>query len=280
MQTSGTSLDEIHFLEGDDWEHNVKPYLENRVSFGYISGWDDFTEIYMMVLISLYVILLVGLSPVFAEEYTLKTADILRTTKRGRGSGIWMKISAACVFALLFTALASIYVFVIYLSVYGTQGLNSSAVLLNFASFYGYCPESVKGFLIFMAALGLCGTLLLTGITFGFSSACRNSFLALVLSVSAFFIPVLWVKVMVPLFMGSLGPSITRVITHFMTSMPIYLPMSPGFAFSGKQLAAHFAIAFLAGTIGIMYGYWRYRDYHSRVNVDVIIQRKVNFAKK
>lgn len=259
MQTSGTDPQKIHFLEGDEWEYNVEPYLKNRVNFGYISGWDDFVEIYMMVLISSYIILLVGLSPIFAEEYMLKTADIVRTTKRGKGSGIWMKISAACVFSLLFVFLSSIYVFVIYLSVYGARGLDSSAVLLTFASFYGYCPGSVGGFLIFMGVLGVFGTLLLTGITLGFSSSCRNSFLALILSLTAFFIPVLWVKVLGPMSMGSLGPAATKAVTHLMTSTPIYLPMSPGFAFSGRQLALHFSIASASGAFGMIYGYYKYQ---------------------
>ena len=82
---------DIRFYEGEEWDRNVAPYLRNRVEFDYIYGWSDLAEMYILLLTVLDIILIVGLSPVFAEEYTLRTADILRTTKRGKGSGIWMK---------------------------------------------------------------------------------------------------------------------------------------------------------------------------------------------
>lgn len=254
------SIFDLHFYEGREWERNVEPYLKGNVKFDYIYGWDDFVEIYMLILLVLYVILIIGLSPVFSEEYMLKTADILRTTKRGKGSGIWMKILAACVFAVLLTFMAGIYLLGIYLFVYGAQGLDASAVLLRFSTFYGYCPKSVGGLLFFMAFLGLLGALILSGITLGISAVCRNSFLALVLSAAVFSFPVLWIKVLGAMCMGILGPAVTTNITHFMASMPAYLPMSIGFAFSEKQIIIHAGISLAVGVSGCLYGYYRYRS--------------------
>lgn len=235
-------------------------YLEKRAQFDYVFGWSDFAEMYVLVLLSLYVILMIGLSPVFSEEYMLKTADIVRTTKRGKSSGIWIKILASCVFSVFLTCIAGIYLLVLYLLVYGAQGLDASAVFLSFAFFYGYCPETVGGFLLFIGALGVLGSLLLTGITLGFSSLCRTSFLALLLSAAAFLFPVLWIKVLAPMCMGVLGRTAAMHITHFMASMPAYLPMSTGFAFSLKQITVHIGIAFAVGASGILYGYIRYRS--------------------
>ncbi len=251
---------DIRFYEGEEWDRNVAPYLRNRVEFDYIYGWSDLAEMYILLLTVLDIILIVGLSPVFAEEYTLRTADILRTTKRGKGSGIWMKISAACVFSVLLTVLASLYLFGIYLLVYGTQGLGASSRFLSFASFFGYCPGSVEGFLLFLAVLAVFGVFLLTGITLGYSSACRNSFLTLILSVVGFFVPVFWVKGLLPMFQKLLGPAAAKVITHFMVSMPVYLPMSTEFSFSGLQTVIHLGIAVAAGIFGMAYGYFRYRS--------------------
>ncbi len=257
MQTSG-SPDEVHFYEGSEWERNAAPYLENEVRFGYVYGWNDFAEIYMMAVLVLFVILIIGLSPVFAEEYQLKTADILRTTRRGKQSGIWMKILAAVFFAVVLTCLVTVSLWGVYLTVYGTQGLDASAVLLNFASFYGYCPESVFGFILFIAFLGMAGAALLTGLVTGISALSKTPFLALVISLIVFLFPVAWVKVFAPLF--GFGVAMTKNITHFMTSMPVYLPMSTGFAFSARQIIIHLGIALIVGISGMIFGYYKYRN--------------------
>lgn len=251
---------EPHFYEGEEWEYWAAPYLDGKAKFDYVFGWNDFLEMYVYVLLSVYVILMLGLSPVFSEEYMLKTADIIRTTKRGKSSAVWMKLLSACTFSVFLTGMAGICLFLLYLWVYGAQGLDASAVFLSFVSFYGYCPETVGGLLLFIAALGICGALLLTGITLGFSSLCRNSFLALVLSVGTFLFPVLWIKILGPMCMEILGRTAAANVTHFMASMPVYLPMSIGFAFSKEQIALHLGTAFAVGTFGALYGYFRFRS--------------------
>ncbi len=195
-QTDGNTLDEIHFREGADWEHNCAYLLENEVRFDYVYGWNDFAEMYVLVILSLFVILILGLSPVFAEEYQLRTADILRTTRRGKASGIWMKILASACFAVALTLGACAYLWGLYYVVYGAQGLNASAVLLNFATPFGYCPESVLGFFLYITGLGVLGSLLLTGIVTGISAVCRTPFLALILSLSGYLFPLVWVKIL------------------------------------------------------------------------------------
>lgn len=63
--------DEIQFMEGEGWDNNVAPLLKGDVQFDYTYGWEDLKEtcgITMLLLVS--VILIIGLSPIFAEEYT------------------------------------------------------------------------------------------------------------------------------------------------------------------------------------------------------------------
>ena len=212
---------------------------------------------YVLIILALFVVLILGLSPVFAEEYQLKTADILRTTRRGRASGIWMKILASACFAVALTLGACAYLWGIYLAVYGVQGLDASSILLNFATPFGYCPESVLGFFLYITCLGIIGALLLTGMVAGISAACHSPFLALILALSGYLFPVVWIKIlgrMLPLDMA-----LSRIISHFMTSMPIYLPMSTGFGFSANQMALHLCIALAVGTGGMFTGYYRFR---------------------
>lgn len=256
MQTDGYDPGQVHFYTGQDWEYNAEPLLHGGIRFDYIYGWSDLAEIYLMTIIVLFILLIIGLTPLFSEEYQLKTADILRTTRRGRQSGIWMKILAALFFSVVLTLAVTAYLWGIYLDVYGTQGLDASAALLSFA--YGYYPETAAGFLVFLFFLGLAGAILLTGLTAGVSAFCQSPFLALVISVAGFLLPVFWIKVFAPTWI--LGPRLTKLVTHFMASMPAYLPQNPGFSFSRGQLILHLCIALAAGTGGILLGYRRYRS--------------------
>ncbi len=262
MQTNGDDPEALYFYPFPDdivssTGNHTAEYSDSLI-FDYVYGWNDFAEIYIMALLVLFVILIIGLSPLFAEEYQLRTADILKTTRHGKQSGIWMKVLAASIFAAALTCIVSVFLWILYLTMYGTQGLDASAVLLNFANFYGYSPKTILGFCVFVALLGLTGALLLTGIISGISAFCRTPFLALILSLVVFFFPVLWLKVLAPLF--GFGTAVTKNITHFMTSMPVYLPMTTGFAFPARQIIIHLCIALITGIIGILLGYHRFRN--------------------
>lgn len=259
MQTDGNAPEDIHFLEGREWEGHAARLKDSPPRFDYIYGWDDFSEMYITCLIVVFILLIIGLAPIFAEEYQLKTADILRTTRRGKKSGIWMKILAAISFSAILTCGVSAYLAGIYLTAYGTQGLDASAILLtNLTSYYGYCPETILMTFIMIALLGLISSVLLAALVSCISALCKSPFPALVISLAGFLAPVLWVKILAP--MQILGVTLTRMVSHFMVSMPVYLPVSTGFAFSKEQIVLHLYIALAAGTCGILLGYRRYRN--------------------
>lgn len=257
-QTDGVDPREVHFREGKDWENNSAYLLKNEVRFDYVYGWNDFAEMYILVTVALFVILILGISPSFAEEYQLKTADILRTTRRGKGAGIWMKILASLCFSVTLTCAACICLWCIYLAVYGVQGLDASAILLSFATPYGYCPKNVLGFFLYITFLGISGAVLLTGIEMMISALCKNPFLALIFSLTIYLFPVLWMNVL--RFMCPFGQAILTKVTHFMVSMPVYLPMSTGFALPSEQMIIHLCIALAVTAGGIYTGYYRYRN--------------------
>lgn len=257
-QTDGVDPEEIHFRKGADWENNSAYLLDRKVRFDYVYGWNDFAEMYVLVIVALFVILILGIAPSFAEEYQLKTADILRTTRRGKGAGIWMKILAALCFTVTLTCGACIYLWCIYLAVYGVQGLDASAILLSFATPYGYCPENVLGFFLYITFLGISGAILLTGIEMLISALCKNSFLALIFSLAVYLFPVLWMNVL--RFMCPFGQTILSHITHFMVSMPVYLPVSTGFALPSEQMVIHLCTALIVTAGGTYMSYHRYRN--------------------
>ncbi len=253
--------EEIRFYEGKEWEMNAAPLLKGDTWFDYVYGWSDLREIYgIMVIWGLAVLIIIGLSPVFSEEYTLKTADILLTTRRGKKSGIWIKMAAALCFALIVFAAVTFYVWAIYLKVFGTQGLDASPFLIGAGTpAFGYCPNTIKGFFLFSFALGMAGFLLLTGMVLAASALCKNAFITVIVSLAVFLFPVVWVKILGP--MRVFGITMTKNVTHFMVSMPVYLPMHWGFAFSERQIIVHLAIALAVGILCVVLGYRGYRNY-------------------
>lgn len=258
-QIGGDDPEQLRFWQGQEWENNVEPLLKGDVQFDYVYGWDDLWETYgIVVILGLAVLFIIGLSPVFAEEYTLKTADILLTTQRGKKSGIWMKAAAAVCFALTVYCAAALYVWGIYLKVFGTQGLDASPRLIG-RGWYGYCPSTIGGFFFILFGTGIAGTLLLVCMVLAASALCKNAFLAVVLSLALFLIPVVWVKVFA--YMWIFGMTMTRMVTTFMVSMPFYLCLQWGFEFSGKQIVLHLLIAAAVGAGSVIFGYRKYRGY-------------------
>lgn len=110
-QVGEENQEKIQFLQGEEWERNAAPLLKGNLRFDYVSGWADLKEIYgMFVIWGLSILFIIGLSPVFSEEYTLRTADILLTTRRGKKSGIWIKMAAALCFTLVIFLAVTSYV--------------------------------------------------------------------------------------------------------------------------------------------------------------------------
>lgn len=258
----GENPEEIEFLQGENWENNAAPLLKGDVKFGYAYGWEDLRETYGITgIVMLSIILIIGLSPVFSEEYSLRMADILLTTHRGKRSGIRIKILAAGMFAAASYVFLSLYLWLLYSSVYGTQGLDASPLLIGIPA-YGYCPGEIGAFFLYIFGMGLAGTLLLSMLVLAVSAVCRSSFMAVIVSLVMFVVPVIWTNVLAP--MGLFGVTGTKIVTHFMLSMPLYLPMNWGFALEGEQIIMHIVTAAVTGTAGAILGYGAYRNYQGQ----------------
>lgn len=259
MQTSGQSLDEIQFLPEGELKERIAEYADNHVDFAYVYGWADMREAYGITAIwFVFVVLIIGLSPLFSEEYTLRTADILLTTRHGKNRVIWMKAAAAMFFAVISFTLVTLYIWGLYLMTFGTTGLEASPMLLGIG-FWGYHTETLWGLFLMMFGLGTVGILLLTGIVMLISACCKNTFLTVVTALAVFLVPVVWLKVFSP--MWPLGITLTKWVNHLMVSMPVYLPMNWGFSFTGDQILLHVVIALIVGPLCMIFGYRRFRNY-------------------
>lgn len=260
-QLGDENPEKIRFYQGEEWEINAAPLLEGDIWFDYVKGWGDLRETYGILIIwGMAILFIVGLSPVFSEEYTLRTADILLTTQRGKKGLIWIKMAAAFSFILIIFTAVTFYVWAIYIKVFGTQGLDASPILIGAGSAqFGYHTETIKGFFLLSFGLGIVGFLLLAGMVLAASALCKNAFMTVVVSLAVFLFPVVWIKALGPMWI--LGITLSKAMNHFMVSMPVYLLTHWGFLFTKKQIVIHMAIALAAGIISVILGYRSYRDY-------------------
>ncbi len=252
--------DQVQFQK-EYWESNIAPLFNDSFVFDYTYGWNDLKETHSFITVmAMFVLFIIGLSPVFSEEYSLKTANILLSTKRGRQSGIWLKAAAALFLVTIVYSLFSVYLWLLYYIVYGTQGLDASPVFIGVTQI-GYYPATILGFFLFSFALGLAGLALLTSTTLLISALCQNAFLSVIVSLTVFCIPYAWMNVLSKMLVPFLNRSILNAFSHIMTSMPFYLPVNWGFALSVRQLLMHLGIACAAGGCCLIGMYWFYRNY-------------------
>lgn len=258
MQTSESDPNKLQFYQGEEWERNAAPLLDAKIQFDYAYGWEDLQETYGITTIwALFIVLIISLSSIFSEEYTQKTAPMLLTTKRGKQSVIWLKAAAAIFFSTMIFCVVTLYLWGIYGMVFGTQGLDASPEIFNIG--VGYQPATIGGFFLLVFGLGLLGTLFLSGMVFAISACCRSPFLTVILSVSLFLVPILWVKIFAPMWL--FGPTITKIVNHVMVSMPVYLPMNWGFSFSRGEILMHIMIGLAIWIMCMQIGYHRFKNY-------------------
>lgn len=259
-RTGVSEVQNIRFLQGEAWEQRAAPLLNGTVRFDYAYGWNDLKETYTVTtMMALFVLFIIGLSPVFSEEYMLRTAPILLTTQHGKRNAIWIKMSAAFSFAAVLYTAVSVYLWLIYRNVYGTQGLDASPALIGITP-AAYCPADIRTFFLFAFGLGLMGILLLTSITLAVSALCRNSFLTVVISLTLFLLPYAWLQYLSVLLTPFLNRTVLQVLSHIMVSMPLCLPINWGFSFSATEIRMHLAMALLASGICLLCGYKKFRN--------------------
>lgn len=69
--------------------------------------------------------LLLGISPIFSEEYKTKVSTIILSSKRGRSGCVRAKILAAIIYAILIAFICNLIGTIVVTKMYGIEGLNA-----------------------------------------------------------------------------------------------------------------------------------------------------------
>ncbi len=171
--------------------HEAYPNSQS-ITLGYCAGWDKMLSAMGGVLsLLMCLIVVIGLSPVFAEEYAFHTDSVICASRYGK-----TKLTTAKVIASLEAVIGTytVYIF-LYLLLYGgfyrLDGWNVSIQSsLHYAS-STYTINFLQMFLI-TVAMNILGIIALTGITLFLSAKMKSPVSALIASCIVCFLPVIF----------------------------------------------------------------------------------------
>lgn len=162
------------------------------VTLGYCDGWDNLlSELGSVMSIMMCLIVVITLSPVFAEEYALHTDSVIYSARYGRTKLTTAKIIAALEVVNGTYLLYLLLNLILYGSIYGLQGWNVSIQSsLHYAS-STYNLTFLQMFFI-SVILNVLGITALTTLTLFLSAKMNAPVTALITSCVICFLPVLF----------------------------------------------------------------------------------------
>lgn len=232
-------LSDGYYYRWDDYEIASRTYPIADTEIGkaaagkeivleYGNGWFTFCEVSEIGFIIGSILILFGVSIVFANEGQTKMLPLLFTTKEGKAKDIYAKIAAA------YTVAAGVWLgivaldFILCVVVYGFDGLKCIAGTMKLTPIVStYRPItmlSVGSYMVITLFRSLLGILLLCSVTIFLSARFQSCFHAVVSAALIWMAPVLIFMFMRFFDIGSLIIRIIRsVIVCLIYASPFYL---------------------------------------------------------
>lgn len=163
--------------------------------FDYTKGWSVFLDTFQMGMILGSILILIGISPVFSEEYQTGMRDLLFTSVKGKRGDITAKTMASFILALIIYMTMTVCAVFCTGAVYGFQGGECMCGMLS--ALNGIYPEwevtmvSAARFAGVVAVMGGVGILVLCGIVLCVSAHSDTLFHAVCISALLWMAPVL-----------------------------------------------------------------------------------------
>lgn len=242
----------ISYVLKEGWRESR--YLQGDHVFGYAGSTFWYWDRFMMAYILAHIAIIILLCPVFAEDYALRTADIILPTAKGRFRLWRLRVGVGCLLASAYYWLASGSVFLLYIAYYGTEGLGVSCGLVGVPAFFPKDGLPVGTGLLILYLSGWFTAVVLAVLVCGISAGCRQSFTALVRSLVLYIGPFAVMRVV----LDSLPMGRVNALLHYICySLPFSYPGTFSEApDSGKAFLT--AIALAAALIGAAIGAMRY----------------------
>ncbi|MBC9785806.1 hypothetical protein H1S01_15075 [Heliobacterium chlorum] len=177
------SGEEVHKLL-QMYEQINSPYY-----YDYYGGWENLcTEFPYFVAIVLGAVVVISLSPVFAEEYSQQTDALILTTRYGKNKVIAAKLFSSFLFVTALYLFFAMIHFLLFAAYFGLDGYNCN-IQLNMYFYQSPYNLAFWQFYLTELSLGYIGLILMATITLFLSSKGTSPFISVILSALLLYAP-------------------------------------------------------------------------------------------
>lgn len=190
-------------------------YLDPDLYFAYAGGWTYYWDAFLTFFVLVCILIIIAVCPICADEYSLRTADVILTTQKGRGRLFAVKTGAALACSSLMYWFFMGAQFLMYAAAYGTGGLKCSTVFIHMNNYYG--KVSAGGTI---AVILLCGWLshsALTVLVIAVSSRSKQTFTSVIWSLFFYLMPM---ALMIIVLARQRRTLFIRLLTFFLSGTP------------------------------------------------------------
>ncbi|WMJ81682.1 ABC transporter permease subunit [Clostridium sp. MB40-C1] len=194
----------------------------SEAKFFYVDSWEyivTFTNNSNLKMI--VIMLLLGVSPIFSEEYKTGVSTIILSSKKGRSKCITAKILAAIIYAIFVVFICNFISTMLITKLYGIEGLNAPMqCLFNFScSPYNFTIAQFNLALFFTTILG---AILFVILILLISNITKSSMMTFFISGFIFVFPMLLEKLVGMANVWWEKPLISLSITQILSATKIY----------------------------------------------------------
>lgn len=225
----------------------------------YSYGWKVFAEVLEVGCVLGMALILLALSPVFSEENTVNTRQLLFTTKEGAAKDVIAKIAAGMTVVVGVYAVIVLLDLVLSWSVFGLDGLDSLYSQVMEKSYirdvYNYNNPStsyMKEFLCYFVFSSFLGLAEMGAISLYFSARCKSPFQSMTMAA---------VSILIPLLLFVLHQDTRDFLFTILTILPLLLlgialtSFVPDFSPKGYSIAAKAVCCGIMAAIGYFLRY-------------------------
>lgn len=165
---------------------------DDEIQVGYVNGWLNTSQNMAKIFISLSLIIILMIAPVFSGEYG-GVDNIILTSRYGKTKCATAKVIASLLSALLVTLLIVAFNLLFALMIYGTEGLNCSILFAPQEFVEGYIPFNITcgTVLKYQLLLAFTSAVSVTGITLILSAVCKSQLIAFAVSAAIHIMPIM-----------------------------------------------------------------------------------------
>ncbi|MBO0524587.1 ABC transporter permease [Clostridium botulinum] len=219
--------------------------------FFYKEAWEYIDGFIIDFNLSIVVImLLLGVSPVFSEEYKTKVATIILSSKKGRRECVRAKILASIIYSIFVAFICNFISTILITKIYGIEGFNSPMQSLYDFSCSPY-NFTISQFLVKLFFTSLIGSILFVLLILIISNITKSSMMTFFISSFIFAFPMILQKVVGMSNVWWKKPLISLSVTQIINAREIYKVFSTINIFGQPLIYPYFILIYsiFLGTI-------------------------------